>query len=160
MGKTIGEIQDAIESISKPESDDEQELGIGTDARARLAAQAQMANEKKNKRTSDGVNGLVYSDESDDDEDHRQSLGPLPSAPSILQPPLPLPTTPPLGNAEISSKPPSFWTVNEVVDWARAKGFDDSIWQKFKGELADIREADRKSTKSLVTCCSSSTQTC
>ncbi|WWC71495.1 uncharacterized protein I206_105453 [Kwoniella pini CBS 10737] len=73
MGKTIGEIQDAIESITaKPESDDEEELGIGQNARAKLAEQARLANEQreKNQNTSNGgVAGLVYSDESEDEEE-------------------------------------------------------------------------------------------
>ncbi|OCF38908.1 hypothetical protein I317_07322 [Kwoniella heveanensis CBS 569] len=79
MGRTIGEIQDAIESITaKPESDDEQEeLGIGQGARAKLAEQARLANEQRerNQRNSGGVTGLVYSDESEDeDEGHRSPL--------------------------------------------------------------------------------------
>ncbi|KAK4689839.1 hypothetical protein P7C73_g260, partial [Tremellales sp. Uapishka_1] len=77
MGRTIGEIQDAIESIAKPESEDEQELGIGQDTRAKLAEQAKLANEQREKdhRVSGGVAGLVYSDESEDDEeDHPRTL--------------------------------------------------------------------------------------
>ena len=76
MGKTIGEIQDAIESIAKPDSDDEGQVGIGHGARARLAAQAKLANEhRERQRSNDGVVGLVYSDDSEDeDEDARRSL--------------------------------------------------------------------------------------
>jgi len=165
MGKTIGEIQDAIESITKPESDDERELGIGMDTRARLAAQAKLANEQREKtqRTNGGVTGLVYSDESDDEqEDHRQSLvqsltstnGLEPAAPPVmaplpptttnhersLEPALPLPATPPLGQSEISGKPPVSWSLNDVVDWAKGKGFDESVCQRFRGEWARLAE--------------------
>jgi len=77
MGRTLGEIQDAIEQIAKPESEDErdEELGINSDARARLAAQAKKANEQRDKHISGGVAGLVYSDESDDEEDDVRSGG-------------------------------------------------------------------------------------
>jgi len=72
MGKTINEVQQAIESISKDdpkESDDEDdELGIGSGTRAKLAEQSKLANEQRDKqRTSMGVTGLVYSDESGDE---------------------------------------------------------------------------------------------
>ena len=77
MGRTLGEIQDAIEQIAKPESEDERdgELGINSDARARLAAQAKKANEQRDKHISGGVAGLVYSDESDDEDDEVRSGG-------------------------------------------------------------------------------------
>ncbi|KAL7422543.1 hypothetical protein Q5752_003191 [Cryptotrichosporon argae] len=90
MTKTLGDIQDAIESIGtsgkpderEPETDEDEgdaELGIGSDARARLAEQARLANEKQERerqRQSGGVAGLVYSDESEDeDEDNtRRSI--------------------------------------------------------------------------------------
>ena len=166
MGKTIGEIQDAIESITKPESDDEQELGIGSNTRARLAEQAKLANEQraKGQRTSGGVTDLIYSDESDEEEeDPRQILGArvdgtekpntnghavsppaLTTSPDVssrdihersLEPALPLPATPPLGQAAHPAKPPLSWTVNDVVDWAKLKGFDDTVCQRFRGEL-------------------------
>lgn len=150
MGKTIGDIQNAIESITKPESEDEQELGIGSDTRARLAAQAKRANEQreKNHRTSGGVAGLVYSDESDDDdeEDNRmsldaralQSVAPRPAQTQIeqaLEPALPLPATPPLSQSEFPNKPPHSWTVSDVVDWTKVKGFDDTVCQRFRGEF-------------------------
>ncbi|WWC90618.1 uncharacterized protein L201_005554 [Kwoniella dendrophila CBS 6074] len=86
MGKTIGDIQHAIESITapttttsndRPESEDEEELGIGQGARAKLAEQARLANEQREKNphsSPGGVAGLVYSDESEDeDEDYRRS---------------------------------------------------------------------------------------
>ncbi|ORY35510.1 hypothetical protein BCR39DRAFT_475488 [Naematelia encephala] len=167
MGKTIGDIQDAIESIAKPESDDEEELGIRQDARARLAEQAKLANEQREKqRTSGGVTGLVYSDESEDEEDHHHTNGfadaPQPQngtqsvalAPTLpiqsngaptanrsvstppaetLEPALPLPATPPVGSfGRMSMSAPSAWTVDEVVNWAAAKGFDESICAKFQ----------------------------
>ncbi|WWD19138.1 hypothetical protein CI109_103596 [Kwoniella shandongensis] len=75
MSKTIGDVQDAIESITaRPDSDDEQELGIGQGARAKLAEQARLANEQRerNQRSSGGVTGLVYSDESEDEEDEQR----------------------------------------------------------------------------------------
>lgn len=75
LNRTLGEIQDVIEQIAKPESDDE-EVGIDTNARARLAAQAKLANEQRDKHISGDVTGLVYSDESDsEDDDQRHSFG-------------------------------------------------------------------------------------
>ena len=72
MGKAIGEVQNAIESIARPESDDEEEVGIGQNARARLAEQAKLANEHRDRqRVSGGVTGLVYSDESEDEDEGR-----------------------------------------------------------------------------------------
>ncbi|TYJ58064.1 hypothetical protein B9479_001159 [Cryptococcus floricola] len=77
MNRTIGDIQDAIESIAAPaeseDGDDHSELGIGQDARAKLVEQARLANEKRER--DDG--GFIYSDESDDEEDEyirRRSL--------------------------------------------------------------------------------------
>lgn len=177
MGKTIGEIQNAIESIAKPgESDDEHEqLGIGQDTRARLAEQAKIANEQRDRnRGSGGVAGLVYSDESEDEEDdvrrtpkvrsltngngyHEPKpeaataaavgsvIPPVSPAPvdapqsqRSLEPALPLPSTPPLGGSRptsgIPAKPATQWSVDEVVDWAKAKGFDEGVWSKFRGE--------------------------
>ena len=76
MGLTLHEIQDVIEQIAKPAESDDEELGIDTNARARLAAQAKLANENRDKHTSGGVSGLVYSDESDSEEDdQRNSFG-------------------------------------------------------------------------------------
>ena len=191
MGKTINEVQQAIESIGqddtrKVESDheDHDELGIGSVTRAKLAEQSKLANEQRDKRTSMGDTGLVYSDESGDEEevpypsnDRNLSNGngngtinggsilgasaiPLPTSPGFtsgdapaplrlspapgadladrLGPALSLPSTPPLPldrNASVSEKLASSWTVDEVVSWAIAKGFDDSICQKFRGEL-------------------------
>jgi hypothetical protein len=173
MGKTIGEIQNAIESIAKPgESDDEHEqLGIGQDTRARLAEQAKIANEQRDRnRGSGGVAGLVYSDESEDEEDdvrrtpkvrsltngngyHEPKpeaataaavgsvippVSPAPVDAPQSQPALPLPSTPPLGGSRptsgIPAKPATQWSVDEVVDWAKAKGFDEGVWSKFRGE--------------------------
>ena len=75
IDSTLGDIQDAIESINKPQIDNESELGIGQDTRARLAAQAKLANEQRDRNSSGGVAGLVYSDESEDeDEDYRHSF--------------------------------------------------------------------------------------
>ncbi|WWC63374.1 uncharacterized protein I303_105974 [Kwoniella dejecticola CBS 10117] len=192
MGRTIGEIQDAIESITaKPESDDEEELGIGQNARAKLAEQARLANEQreKNQQTSNGgVAGLVYSDESED-EDEEMSRSPrgngvrnidspilngfhsspvaldpnaIPkTAPTLsaqssahsvkqfnpatgaLEPPAHIPSTPPFEKpaftsrssaSGIPSKPVPTWTVDDVVSWAQAKGFDEGIPEKFRGE--------------------------
>lgn len=70
MNRTIGDIQDAIESYARPESDDEHEhehaeLGIGQDARAKLVEQARLANEKRERDET----GFVYSDESEDEEE-------------------------------------------------------------------------------------------
>ncbi len=147
MGKTIGEIQDAIESITNPESDDERELGIGTDTRARLAAQAKLANEQrdKNNRTNGGVADLVYSDESDDEEEDATKTSRAINTNGLsteavepertLEPALPLPATPPLSQAEYPHKPPHIWTVNDVVDWAKVKGFDGAVCQRFTGEF-------------------------
>lgn len=176
MGTTIDSVQNAIESISKPESDEEQgELGIGQTTRARLAAQAQRTNESRAKRrTSGGVTGLVYSDESDDEEDDVRhsfdalavngkepifsspqqngasptstSVTTMPPAPPMnnatslplvdstsLQPALPLPTTPP--SSTPSSQLPYSWTVDEVVAWAKSRGFDEAICDRFRGKL-------------------------
>lgn len=36
------------------------------------------------------------------------------------------------------SKPPSDWTVEDVVDWARSKGFDNSVCDKFVGQYPFI----------------------
>ncbi|WRT68476.1 uncharacterized protein IL334_005452 [Kwoniella shivajii] len=195
MGRTIGEIQDVIESITaKPESDDEEELGIGQNARAKLAEQARLANEQRenNPNTDGSVSGLVYSDESEDeDDDVRRSPGirgitspalngfhsspialdqstfakaPSPVAPPLisrssnhssirlepstsggtLEPPAHIPSTPPFekptntarsSNSGFPSKPPNTWTVDDVVVWAQAKGFDESIYEKFQGEF-------------------------
>ncbi|WVQ95020.1 hypothetical protein IAU59_002112 [Kwoniella sp. CBS 9459] len=201
MGRTIGEIQDAIESITakpEPESDDErdeqEELGIGQGARAKLAEQARLANEQRerNQRNSGGVTGLVYSDESEDeDEGHRSPIGgsrvpssnfngfhsspialdqptlakaPSPASPAAappmtsrpsghsstrldlpggpLEPALSLPSTPPLDKSAhltrssagsgIPGKPPALWNVEDVVNWAQAKGFDEAICEKFQ----------------------------
>lgn len=144
--KTIGEIETAIENIAKPdgeakperefiperevkpESEDEQ-IGIGSNARARLAAQAQIANEARDQnRVSGGVAGLVYSDESDDEEEEkrRSVLGRLQPAPTM-------PSTPPLDQLSIHSSPlgpASSWSVEDVVQWAKSKGFEE--WAKFQ----------------------------
>lgn len=78
MGTTIDSVQRAIDEsmIKHPESDEEEEYGINQNARAHLAAQAKLANEQREKhRASGGITGLVYSDESDtDDEEPGQSL--------------------------------------------------------------------------------------
>jgi hypothetical protein len=192
MGKTINEVQQAIENISKDdpkESDNEDdELGIGSGTRAKLAEQSKLANEQRDKqRSSMGVTGLVYSDESGDETEDvyppndrgLNSNGngtmngngngnsssqlptaiPLPTSPGFnsadapaplrlspaptsdladrLGPALSLPSTPPLDrNATVSEKPASSWNVDEVVNWAIAKGFDDSICAKFRGKLS------------------------
>ncbi|RXK41104.1 hypothetical protein M231_01507 [Tremella mesenterica] len=165
VGKTIGDIQDVIESMVKPESDDDQEVGIGQNTRARLAAQARIANEhRERQRVSGGITGLVYSDESEDDDDDRP-LGPqvkFPTAepapspngvrqdspnpptpastqangqdpPRGLQPSLPLPATPPPEKISggTPTRPPTTWSVEEVVNWIRSKGFDEAICEKF-----------------------------
>lgn len=197
MGKTINEVQQAIESIGKDEPrkeesdreiEDDDSLGIGSGTRAKLAEQSKLANEQRDQRTSMGVTGLVYSDESGDEEDvsptnrsingngngngngnasvrngSNASAIPLPTSPGFesrdapaplrlspaptgvpagadladrLGPALSLPSTPPLDrNATVSEKPASSWTVDEVVSWAIAKGFDESICQKFRGKL-------------------------
>lgn len=143
IGKTIGEIEHAIESIAKP---NEESLGIGSDTRARLAAQAQLANEERDMhRISGGVAGLVYSDESEDEEEEkRRSLrnGKAPNTLSSLQPAPTMPSTPPLETAQRShplsssqssaapSGPASTWGVDEVVQWAKSKGFEE--WPKFQ----------------------------
>ncbi|WVO14385.1 hypothetical protein L204_102018 [Cryptococcus depauperatus] len=222
INRTIGDIQDAIESIAaRPESDDEQELGIGQDARAKLVEQARLANEQREKDQG----GFVYSDESeDDDEDFKRENLSLPTrgkitgspvangfvvvnqapkasnrvikesdpvaslavpvtAPSNAtdaaihlsadasgshsvatpQEPFPpqndapgslgpafFPNTPPLPqsnsqpaqptapsltsnrSSDNSAKPPSTWNVDDVISWLRAKGFEESIRDKFK----------------------------
>ena len=200
MGRTINEVQQAIESIGKDEPrkeessrdrdidvEDEDSLGIASGTRAKLAEQSKLANEQRDKRTSMGDTGLVYSDESGDEEDvpyptNERNLGsngngsingngsvpsviPVPAstafasgdAPAPLRlspapapapapagidladrlgPALSLPSTPPLDrNATVSDRPASSWSVDEVVSWAIAKGFDDSICQKFRGKL-------------------------
>ncbi|OCF75934.1 hypothetical protein I204_03231 [Kwoniella mangroviensis CBS 8886] len=196
MGRTIGDIQDAIESITtaKPESDDEEELGIGQNARAKLAEQARLANEQREKNqhsSNGGVAGLVYSDESEDEEEEmrRSPRGaavsrfdsplangfhsspvtmeqasfpkattppvapPLSAQPSAhsstrlepstgsLEPAAHIPSTPPFekpafttrsSSSAIPSKPAHTWTVDDVVAWAQAKGFDEGIPEKFR----------------------------
>ncbi|KAK8854717.1 hypothetical protein IAR55_003456 [Kwoniella newhampshirensis] len=188
MSRTIGEVQDAIESITaRPDSDDEQELGIGQGARAKLAEQARLANEQREQRSSGGVTGLVYSDESEDEEDEQRkslqvgkkgisspalngfhsisvaadqpilakapapspglptstSTPPVPSPGHLdtssgpLEPALQLPSTPPLDkpsnrSSGISGKSPATWNVEDVFNWAQAKGFDEPICEKFK----------------------------
>jgi hypothetical protein len=162
MGKTIGEIQNAIESIAKPgESDDEHEqLGIGQDTRARLAEQAKIANEQRDRnRGSGGVAGLVYSDESEDEEDDVRRTPkvrsltngngyhePKPEAAtaaavgSVIPPVSPAPVDAPQSQRSLEpalplpSTPATQWSVDEVVDWAKAKGFDEGVWSKFRGE--------------------------
>ena len=77
LGTTIGDVEHAIQSIAKPDSDDDAGYGVGQDTRARLAAQAKLANDNRDRqRTSGGVTGLIYSDESDDEEDlpHRTGV--------------------------------------------------------------------------------------
>ncbi|BEI83227.1 hypothetical protein CcaverHIS002_0310950 [Cutaneotrichosporon cavernicola] len=102
MDRTIGEVQEAIDTMGGPSpartpeapvqkgyqlkdpqeasreddddvSDGEGAIGINSDARARLAAQAKLANEERDRqhqRESGGlVADLIYSDESDDDEE-------------------------------------------------------------------------------------------
>ena len=177
MGPTIDSVQHAIDKINTPELSRDGDLGIGQDTRARLAEQAKRANEQRDlQRASGGVAGLVYSDESDDDEAEmpgrnvpnglgRQSTpkspGPDPIIPPAaqsksidekidnklqalsLQPAPALPSTPPIPhsgsdspkprNSLIPSKSPTTWSVDEVVQWAEAKGFDDSVCDKFKG---------------------------
>lgn len=253
MHRTIGDIQDAIESYARPESDDaheQQELGIGQDARAKLVEQARLANEKRERDET----GFVYSDESEDEEEDfgkslplvtksRTSIGtasqgingfhdnivneesaqippaepkpidepkPIetelavipapvvasstaaaatsaPSTPSLepkpeliplvpssseqrepsvgtLQPAF-IPATPPLvqtppaqappaaaaaaatpsaqtapssasnRSASIPAKPVTTWTVDDVVSWAQAKGFDEGVCDKFRGKF-------------------------
>lgn len=117
------------------DDDDEEELGIGQDARARLAQQAKLANEHRElNRASGGVEGLVYSDESDDEDDvRRRSV--RASQGKKLEPALPLPATPVIGQS--SNKPPAQWSVDEVVDWARSKAFDEGIAEKFRGESSE-----------------------
>ena len=184
-------------------SESEQGHGIDSSARARLAAQAKLANEREqaraNNRISTGVSGLVYSDESEGEDDDDEEIGgrrvsyktqsltlggagagygnglgnghptgqPMDSIGSALQPALPLPGTPPLftgtaggsvpassthtprsGSLHTASASASYpsapagaashnstaaqWTVDEVVEWAKSKGFDESIWSKFQ----------------------------
>lgn len=138
MGPTLDSIQQAIESIAKPEvtpqverngEPDHDELGIGQTTRAKLAEQAKIANEQKERqRASGGVAGLVYSDESDDD--------------SVIQSPAMVSSVPdtPAAPAPISSQPvagtdPRSWTVVQVHTWAISKGFEQAICDKFIGEL-------------------------
>jgi len=210
MGKTINEVQQAIESIGKDEPrkeesnrdvdvEDEDSLGIASGTRAKLAEQSKLANEQRDKRASMGDTGLVYSDESGDEEDvpyptNERSLGsngngsingngsvasvipaptsagfasgdapaplrlsPAPAPAGIdladrLGPALSLPSTPPLErNATISEKPASSWSVDEVVSWAIAKGFDDSICQKFRGKLAGSVTRQKLMTEHEIT---------
>lgn len=128
MNQTIASIEDAIESMGKPSNE---ELGVNQDMRARLAAQAKLANDNREKqRVSGGVTGLVYSDESEDDEPKEngsRSSGVPSTKANELQPPLSLPATP---NGQSN---PSMWNVDDVVKWARSKGFDDAICGKFRG---------------------------
>lgn len=146
LGTTIGEIDQVIETIGQPAApeDDRDQLGIDQSARARLAAQSRLENEQRDrKRISDGITGLVYSDESDDEEvERRKSQGPLTKEPTAngLQPPLslssiaPLGSAPPLSSSSASAgSTPATWTVEEVFAWAVSKGFEDTICQKFKG---------------------------
>ncbi|EJT49524.1 phospholipid binding protein [Trichosporon asahii var. asahii CBS 2479] len=95
MGSTIDDVQGALEEHiasspsstrglknfetdkkdgfeSRDQTDDEGGMGITSDARARLAEQAKLANEERDRqaqRESGGVAGLIYSDESDDEDD-------------------------------------------------------------------------------------------
>lgn len=39
------------------------------------------------------------------------------------------------GSANGASKHPSEWTVDEVVDWLKSKGFDEDVCDKFTGEF-------------------------
>lgn len=146
LGTTIGEIDQVIETMGQPAApeDDRDQLGIDQSARARLAAQSRLENEQRDrKRISDGVTGLVYSDESDDEEvERRKSQGPLTREANGLQPPLslssiaPLSSAPPLSSSSASGgSTPATWTVEEVFAWAVSKGFEDTICQKFKGVL-------------------------
>lgn len=206
MGKTIHEVQQAIENIQKDDEDDHDSLGIASGTRAKLAEQAKRTNEQREKqRISAGVAGLEYSDESEDEaEDHSPSRGlpktngviptqaataiPLPTSPppfspgggprispapapglaERLEPALSLPNTPPLDrNVTIPAKPPLSWNVDDVVTWAVAKGFDDSICQKFRGESllviaygSCVTKLIWKNTRSPETCCWNWMPTC
>lgn len=99
MGSTIDDVQGALEEHiadspsstrglknfetdrkdgleSRDQTDDEGGMGITSDARARLAEQAKLANEERERhaqRESGGVAGLIYSDESDDDDESHHS---------------------------------------------------------------------------------------
>lgn len=212
MGGTIDTVQRAIdEQAAKPIQDDHG-LGIGQDARARLAAQAKLANEQREKqRISGGVSGLVYSDESEDEEDDdnddlehpngingnsvipkpvdpaplSSSVAPanklspiaqsapsssqIPQAPAVpdsaapdfpssatrsLEPAFPLPSTPPTASVRsgsVASKPPSAWTIDDVVSWARAKGFDELVCSKFIGPLCAAAMIDADRTEHEIT---------
>ncbi|ORX38457.1 hypothetical protein BD324DRAFT_620926 [Kockovaella imperatae] len=137
MDQTIASVQTAIETMGQPSQ--EEELGVGQDMRARLAAQAKLANDNREKqRASGGVTGLIYSDESDDEEEpKREENGSITrshssSAPSSravaneLQPPLSLPGTP------VNQGNPKSWSVEDVVKWAKSKGFDEGICAKLE----------------------------
>lgn len=66
----------------------------------------------------------------------RISPSPSPGLADRLEPALTLNSTPrEAQNSTIPAKPPLAWNVDDVVSWAVAKGFDDSICDKFKGEL-------------------------
>lgn len=60
---------------------------------------------------------------------------------TIMGPPTALPSPPTSQNGtpatlavKTPSLPPSDWTVEDVVAWAKSKGFDDSVCEKFVGE--------------------------
>ena len=36
--------------------------------------------------------------------------------------------------SKFSTSPPSEWSVDDVVEWAKSKGFDSSVTDKFVGE--------------------------
>lgn len=143
------------------DDEEEEELGIGQDARARLAQQAKLANEHRElNRASGGIEGLVYSDESDDEDEVRRRSART-SQGKKLEPALPLPATPVIGQS--SNKPPAQWSVDEVVDWARSKAFDEGIAEKFRGEMLERAKGNGligQNMRSRVTCCWSWTPTC
>lgn len=58
---------------------------------------------------------------------------------------------------------PTTWSVAQVVDWARSRGFDDAVCSKFQGMHAPrcLFDTDaRQNMRSLATCCSNSMPTC
>lgn len=125
--------------------------------RARLAAQAQLANEQRDlHRSSGGISGLVYSDESEDEEEsppssptrlnvangshNRPSLEPA----ALVTPAAASPTAPSMspgdstlaqqGNSPSPSHDPvSTWSIDRVVEWAQSSGFESTICEKFRG---------------------------
>ena len=54
---------------------------------------------------------------------------------SALMPPLSSASTVPSGTSSVKKPHPSEWTIEQVVEWARNRGFDEGVCAKFQGSF-------------------------